>query len=48
MTDMSSVRRGFVEGLFVLVSILMAFWADAWWDQRQAVSQFRARALAIS
>lgn len=36
MIDMSSVRRGFVEGLFILVSILLAFGADAWWDQRQA------------
>ena len=32
-----SWRRASGEGLFVLASILLAFWIDAWWDDQQAV-----------
>ena len=28
--------RIFAEGTIILVSILLAFWIDAWWDGRQA------------
>ena len=41
----SAWRRGLVEGLFVLVSILLAFWIDAWWDHRQA-TQLEAQIVA--
>jgi hypothetical protein len=34
-----SVRWLFLEGLVVVVSILLAFWVDAWWQGRQHRSQ---------
>jgi hypothetical protein len=30
-----------VEGIAIIVSILQAFWIDAWWDDRQNVDEER-------
>ena len=48
MTDLSSARRGIVEALFILVSILLAFWIDAWWDERQDAGMERAMLGAVA
>jgi len=48
MTDRTSVRRGLVEALVILVSILLAFSIDAWWDERQAVGMETAMLGAVS
>ena len=48
MTDLSAARRGIVEALFILVSILLAFWIDAWWDERQAAGMERAMLGAVA
>jgi len=37
MADTSSLRRGFVEAVLIVLSILLAFAIDAWWDGRQAL-----------
>lgn len=37
MPESSLIRRGTIEAAFILASILLAFWIDAWWDRRQAV-----------
>lgn len=37
MTKTRTWRRGIGEGLLILGSILVAFWIDAWWDNRKAL-----------
>jgi hypothetical protein len=37
MIEQLSVRAGLREAFVILVSILAAFWIDAWWDERSAV-----------
>ena len=37
MADLSSLRKGLVEAVVIVASVLLAFWIDAWWDRRQAV-----------
>lgn len=39
--------RLFVEGVAIVVSILLAFWIDAWWDDRQASRQEREMLLSL-
>ena len=36
VTQSSAWRRGLLEAVFILTSILLAFWIDAWWDDHQA------------
>lgn len=47
LTDKLSVRRGLTEGLVILASILIAFWIDAWWDERQAAGMEGAMLEAV-
>jgi hypothetical protein len=35
MTQSTPWRRVIAEGTIIIVSILLAFWIDAWWDERQ-------------
>ncbi len=37
----------FIEGVAIVVSILLAFWIDAWWDDRQALKQERELLLSL-
>lgn len=36
MTHTVSVRRGIAEAALIVLSVLLAFWIDAWWEERQA------------
>lgn len=36
MTKTLTWRRGIAEGVLILGSILVAFWIDAWWENRKA------------
>ena len=36
MSDHRRVTRFVTEGTVIVVSILLAFWIDAWWDSSQA------------
>lgn len=36
MSHTRRVMRAASEGAVIVVSILLAFWIDAWWDNRQA------------
>jgi hypothetical protein len=36
MSDTRRTTRLVSEGAVIVVSILLAFWIDAWWDNRQA------------
>jgi hypothetical protein len=38
MSEHFAWKRGFGEGAVILVSILLAFFVDAWWDRRQALA----------
>jgi len=37
MTKTGAWRRGVVDAVLILASILVAFWIDAWWEDRQAM-----------
>jgi hypothetical protein len=34
--ELRRVRQGLAEAALIIVSVLFAFWIDAWWDGRQA------------
>lgn len=36
MTHTVPVRRGIAEAALIVFSVLLAFWIDAWWEERQA------------
>lgn len=48
MTEQQSVRAGLREAFVILVSILVAFWIDAWWDERSAVRMESAVLAAVA
>ena len=35
-------KRLIVEGAAIVISILLAFWIDAWWAEQQTINQERA------
>ncbi len=39
MQEPRSIKRFAAEGLVIVLSILIAFWIDAWWDGRQEAEQ---------
>ena len=39
MPEPSSLNRFVAEGLVIVISILVAFWIDAWWDGRQEAEE---------
>ena len=48
MTSQRSVRAGLREAFVILVSILLAFWIDAWWDDRSPMRMERAMLGAVA